>query len=92
MADGGGQFALFAGPLAEGMHTVWVTATNAGGESDPSDPIDILIDPAALSPNDDGVQDTATFTFALSEPALVTAYFHDANNISLGAVPLRTLS
>lgn len=102
-ADAGGQFALVTSSLAEGTHTVWVTATNAGGESDPSDAIDILIDgtppeitdalidPAALSPNDDGVQDTATFTFTLSEPASVTAYFYDANNISLGAVPLGLL-
>lgn len=101
-ADASGQFAVTAGSLAEGSHSVWVTASN-GEESDPSDSItveidqtaptitDAMIDPPALSPNDDGVQDTAAFTFTLSEPANVVAQFYDGSGASLGAVPLGLL-
>jgi hypothetical protein len=99
-----GTFALSAGPLDAGPHEAVVQAAHGAGAAGPaSTPVyftidlappvisDIAITPADLSPNDDGVNDRATFQFALSETSYVAVYFLDAENINLGYIPIGLL-
>ncbi len=96
-----GTFSLNAGPLSEGSHQAWVTAANANGTVGvASNPVAVTVDttaptltdvaltPSAISPNGDGVQDSATFTFTLSEAAYIAIYFLDSADTYLGTIPL----
>ena len=82
---GSGAFLLSAGPLDAGPHQAWVTAANGTGAAGAaSSPVAVRIDttppvvsnvalaPPDLSPNGDGVHDSAAFRFTLplADPAL----------------------
>ncbi len=104
LVDTDGAFQLSAGPLDPGPHQAWVTAANASGYVGPaSEPVAVTIDttlpvpsnvalvPPNVSPNGDGVQDLANFSFDLSETAYVAVYFLDSEDFSLGSIPLGLL-
>ena len=58
----------------------------AGPKPPPLRISDVVVDPPAISPNGDGVDDSATVSYTLSLPATVTATLLDASGIALATL------
>jgi hypothetical protein len=103
LVAGNGGYRFVVDPAIAGPHQAYVTLTDlAGNTSPPSAPVDVtvvgptptvagfLVSPN-VSPNGDGVQDSASASFALSAPATVTLTLYDAADDPVTVQPLGVL-